>query len=55
LEGVPKWLVQHHLERKDLVGEYEMLANVSFGGLPYEDVYKQAKLFADKVLHQIKG
>lgn len=53
--GTPEALVEHHLERKAMVGDYEMLANFSFGGLPYELVYEQAKLFADKVLPKIKG
>ena len=35
--------------RTAMVGEYDMLANFSFGGMPFEEVYKQMKLFADKV------
>ena len=38
-----------------MVGDYEMLANFSFGGMPYELVYEQAKLFADKVMPHLKG
>lgn len=53
--GVPEALVDMHLERKSLVGDYDMLANFSFGGLPYELVYEQAKLFADEVLPKIKA
>jgi alkanesulfonate monooxygenase SsuD/methylene tetrahydromethanopterin reductase-like flavin-dependent oxidoreductase (luciferase family) len=53
--GTPEALVDMHLERKAMVGDYDMLANFSFGGLPYELVYEQAKLFADKVLPKIKG
>jgi alkanesulfonate monooxygenase SsuD/methylene tetrahydromethanopterin reductase-like flavin-dependent oxidoreductase (luciferase family) len=53
--GTPEALVEHHLIRKELVGDYEILANFSFGGLPYELVYEQAKLFADKVLPKLKG
>jgi alkanesulfonate monooxygenase SsuD/methylene tetrahydromethanopterin reductase-like flavin-dependent oxidoreductase (luciferase family) len=52
--GTPEELVEHHLRRKELVGDYSMLANFSFGGLPYEVVYEQAKLFADKVLPKLK-
>jgi len=52
--GTPEELVEHHLERKAMVGDYEILANFSFGGLPYELVYQQAKLFADKVLPHLK-
>jgi alkanesulfonate monooxygenase SsuD/methylene tetrahydromethanopterin reductase-like flavin-dependent oxidoreductase (luciferase family) len=53
--GSPEQLVEHHLIRKELVGDYSMLANFSFGGLPYELVYEQAKRFADKVLPKLKG
>ena len=52
--GTPEALVEHHLARQELVGDYEILANFSFGGLPYELVYEQAKLFADKVLPKLK-
>jgi alkanesulfonate monooxygenase SsuD/methylene tetrahydromethanopterin reductase-like flavin-dependent oxidoreductase (luciferase family) len=53
--GTPEALIEHHLERKSMVGDYEILANFSFGGLPYEVVYEQAKLFADKVMPHLKG
>ena len=53
--GTPEALIEHHNIRKEMVGDYEMLANFSFGGLPYEMVYEQMKLFADKVLPHIKG
>ena len=53
--GTPEALVEHHRIRKEMVGDYEMLANFSFGGMPYELVYEQLKLFADKVLPDLKG
>jgi alkanesulfonate monooxygenase SsuD/methylene tetrahydromethanopterin reductase-like flavin-dependent oxidoreductase (luciferase family) len=53
--GTPEALIEHHQIRKEMVGDYEMLANFSYGGLPYEMVYEQLKLFADKVLPAIKG
>jgi alkanesulfonate monooxygenase SsuD/methylene tetrahydromethanopterin reductase-like flavin-dependent oxidoreductase (luciferase family) len=53
--GTPEELVEHHLRRKELVGDYEILANFSFGGLPYDVVYEQAKLFADKVMPKLKA
>jgi alkanesulfonate monooxygenase SsuD/methylene tetrahydromethanopterin reductase-like flavin-dependent oxidoreductase (luciferase family) len=55
LIGTPEALIEHHLIRKELVGDYEILANFSFGGLPYDVVYEQAKLFADKVMPHLKG
>lgn len=53
--GTPEELVEHHLLRQSMVGDYEMLCNFSFGGMPYELVYEQAKLFADKVMPHIKA
>ena len=53
--GTPEDLVEHHRVRKEMVGDYEMLANFSWGGMPYELVYEQLKLFADKVLPDLKG
>lgn len=53
--GTPEELVEHHRVRRELVGEYWMLANFSFGGLPYDLVYDQAKRFADKVMPKLKG
>lgn len=55
LIGTPEQLVEHHLERQSMVGDYQILANFSFGGLPYELVYEQMKLFADKVMPKLKG
>jgi alkanesulfonate monooxygenase SsuD/methylene tetrahydromethanopterin reductase-like flavin-dependent oxidoreductase (luciferase family) len=55
LIGTPDEMVEHHLRRKALVGDYEILANFSFGGMPYELVYEQLKCFADKVMPKLKG
>ena len=55
LIGTPEELIAYHKARAELVGDYEILANFSFGGLPYELVYEQAKLFADKVLPALKS
>jgi len=53
--GTPEELVAHHLQRRAMVGDYSMLANFSFGGLPYELVYEQLIVFADKVLPKLKA
>lgn len=53
--GTPQELVEYHRNRASMVGDYEILANFSFGGLPYDVVYAQAKLFADKVLPHLKS
>lgn len=55
LIGTPEELYEKHLERKSMVGDYEIIANFSFGGMPYEDVYEQMKLFADKVMPLLKA
>ena len=55
LIGTPEELYQKHLERKAMVGDYEIIANFSFGGMPYEQVYEQMKLFADKVMPLLKA
>ena len=53
--GTPEALVDHHKERLEMVGDYECLANFSFGGKSYEQVYAAGKLFADKVMPHLKG
>ncbi len=55
LIGTPEEILEHHQARKELVGEYQSLANFSFGGLPHELVHEQLKLFADKVLPKLKA
>ena len=55
LIGTPELMLEKHAMRVSMVGEYDMLANFSFGGMPYEEVYKQMKLFADKVMPVMKG
>ncbi|GGN57111.1 flavin-dependent oxidoreductase [Novosphingobium indicum] len=54
LIGTPEELYEKHLQRKAMVGDYEIIANFSFGGMPYEDVYEQMKTFADKVMPKLK-
>jgi len=55
LIGTPDELYEKHLIRKKMVGDYEIIANFSFGGMPYEDVYEQMKLFADKIMPRLKA
>jgi hypothetical protein len=43
------------LSPRELVGDYEILANFNFGGVPYELVYERLKCFADKVMPTLKG
>jgi alkanesulfonate monooxygenase SsuD/methylene tetrahydromethanopterin reductase-like flavin-dependent oxidoreductase (luciferase family) len=55
LVGTPEGILELHRARKELVGDYDLSVNVSFGSMPYEDVWEQARLFADKVLPHLKG
>jgi hypothetical protein len=55
LIGTPEEMVEAHLRRKELVGDYEILGNFSFGGMPYEQVYEQMRLFANKVMPALKS
>ncbi len=55
LIGTPEQMLEKHAMRTAMVGDYDMLANFSFGGMPFEEVYKQMRLFADKVLPHLKG
>ena len=55
LVGTPEEIVDLHLARKAIVGDYDLSVNVSFGSMPYEDVWEQARLFADKVLPRLKA
>jgi alkanesulfonate monooxygenase SsuD/methylene tetrahydromethanopterin reductase-like flavin-dependent oxidoreductase (luciferase family) len=54
LIGTPEQLWEKHLMRKSMVGDYEIIANFSYGGMPYDRVYAQMKLFADKVMPRLK-
>jgi alkanesulfonate monooxygenase SsuD/methylene tetrahydromethanopterin reductase-like flavin-dependent oxidoreductase (luciferase family) len=55
LIGTPEEMYEQHLARKKMVGDYEILANFSYGGMPYELVYDQMRRFANKVLPKLKG
>jgi alkanesulfonate monooxygenase SsuD/methylene tetrahydromethanopterin reductase-like flavin-dependent oxidoreductase (luciferase family) len=53
--GTPEELIEHHRERVKLVGDYSILANFSFGGLPYELVDESMKTFVNKVMPALKN
>ena len=55
LIGTPGEILEQHRARTAMVGDYDIVANFSYGGMPFEDVYDQAKRFADKILPQLKG
>jgi alkanesulfonate monooxygenase SsuD/methylene tetrahydromethanopterin reductase-like flavin-dependent oxidoreductase (luciferase family) len=54
LIGTPEQLLEKDALRKESVGDYEIIANFSYGGMPYERVYAQMKRFADKVMPKLK-
>jgi alkanesulfonate monooxygenase SsuD/methylene tetrahydromethanopterin reductase-like flavin-dependent oxidoreductase (luciferase family) len=54
LIGTPAQLIEKHAMRVSTVGDYEIIANFSYGGMPYERVYKQMKLFAETVMPKLK-
>jgi alkanesulfonate monooxygenase SsuD/methylene tetrahydromethanopterin reductase-like flavin-dependent oxidoreductase (luciferase family) len=53
--GTPDEIVELHLARKAIVGDYDLSVNVSYGSMPYADVWQQARLFADRVLPRLRG
>lgn len=55
LIGTPEQLWEKHLMRKSMVGDYEIIANFSYGGMTYETAYNQMKRFADKVMPRLKA
>jgi alkanesulfonate monooxygenase SsuD/methylene tetrahydromethanopterin reductase-like flavin-dependent oxidoreductase (luciferase family) len=54
LIGTPEQILEKHRIRRQMVGDYEIIANFSFGGMPYEEVYRQMRLFADKVMPKLR-
>jgi alkanesulfonate monooxygenase SsuD/methylene tetrahydromethanopterin reductase-like flavin-dependent oxidoreductase (luciferase family) len=55
LVGTPEEIVELHQARKAIVGDYDLSVNVSFGSMPYADVWEQARLFADQVMPRLKA
>jgi len=55
LIGTPEAILEKHRIRKEMVGDYDIIANFSFGGMPYDLVYDQMKRFADKLMPILRG
>ncbi len=55
LIGTPDEMWDQHLARKSMVGEYDIVANFSYGGMPYDIVYDQMRRFANKLIPRLKG
>ena len=54
LVGTPEQIIAKHEARKAIVGDYDLSVNFTFGSMPYEDVWQQTKLFAEKVMPYLK-
>jgi alkanesulfonate monooxygenase SsuD/methylene tetrahydromethanopterin reductase-like flavin-dependent oxidoreductase (luciferase family) len=54
LIGTPEQILEKDAMRKEAVGDYEIIANFSYGGMPYERAYAQMKRFAEKVMPKLK-
>jgi alkanesulfonate monooxygenase SsuD/methylene tetrahydromethanopterin reductase-like flavin-dependent oxidoreductase (luciferase family) len=54
LIGTPEQLLEKDAMRKAEVGDYDIIANFSYGGMTYEQAYDQMKRFADKVMPGLK-
>lgn len=54
LVGTPEQIIAKHEARKAIVGDYDLSVNFTFGSMPYEDVWEQCKLFAEKVMPHLK-
>ena len=55
LIGTPEEMWEQHLSRKAMVGDYDIVANFSYGGMPFDIVYDQMRRFANKLLPRLKG
>jgi alkanesulfonate monooxygenase SsuD/methylene tetrahydromethanopterin reductase-like flavin-dependent oxidoreductase (luciferase family) len=54
LIGTPEQLMEKDAMRKASVGDYDIIANFSYGGMSHQLAYEQMKRFADKVMPKLK-
>lgn len=54
LSGSPERILDALAERNEVVGDYDLSLNFTYGSMPYEDVWEQTKLFAEKILSHLK-
>jgi len=50
LAGTPEQILENLQRRAEVIGDSDLSLNVSYGGMAYEDVWEQTKLFADRVM-----
>jgi alkanesulfonate monooxygenase SsuD/methylene tetrahydromethanopterin reductase-like flavin-dependent oxidoreductase (luciferase family) len=53
--GSPDEILQRLRERRDIVGEFDMATCFRFGGIPFEQAQESMKLFAEKVIPEVKS
>lgn len=52
--GTPKMVVEKYRERMELVGEFNALILLSFGGLPFDLAQNSMKLFSEQVMPELR-
>ena len=55
LVGTPEQIVEQHQRRSAIVGAHDLSVTFAYGSMPYDDMWDQMRLFADKVLPHLKG
>jgi len=54
LWGDPQRILDKLRERRELIGDFVVGVSVSYGGMPHEDARRSLRLFADRVMPEIK-
>ncbi|MEU2006741.1 LLM class flavin-dependent oxidoreductase [Rhodococcus sp. NPDC019627] len=52
--GTPEQIIELYRERMDVLGEYSPTIQPSFGGMPFPMVRESVRLFADKVIPELR-
>ncbi len=52
--GTPKQVIEKYRERRELVGDFNALLVFSYGGMPFDAAQNSLKLFADKVMPELR-
>ncbi len=52
--GTPKQVIEKYRERRDLVGDFNSLLVFSYGGMPFDAAQNSLKLFAEKVMPELR-
>ncbi len=55
LWGDPARIIEKLRERRALIGPFDLAVSPGYAGMPYDDAEASMKLFADKVMPEIKG